>query len=114
MNDDARSHGRPDAPVLTLPCRQVREVVVDCDGHTFASVGRDRDGSRFVALSQALVSMTILPLCAPERSIVTAGGDVAVRLAARADQGETPVLARATYGGGCWTVLGILPRTPGR
>ena len=94
--------------VVRLEGRQVREIAIDCDGETFLSSGRTRKGNPATVLTQALVSMPVLPLCAPERAIVLSSDASARMVAARAAQGETPIRARAVFDGICWEVLSIL------
>lgn len=98
--------------VVTLVTPHVREVLIDCDGETFLSRGSTRKGEPATVLTHAKVSMPILPLCDVERAIVLACGPTAAMVSARAEQGETPIRARAVYDGACWEVLSLLSDTP--
>lgn len=98
--------------VVTLVTPHVREVLIDCDRETFLSRGSTRKGEPATVLTHAMVSMPILPLCGPERAIVLACGPTAAMVSARAEQGETPIRARAVYDGACWEVLSLLSEMP--
>lgn len=98
--------------VVALVTPQVREVLIDCDEGTFLSRGSTRKGEPAAVLTHAKVSMPILPLCEPERAIVLACGPTAAMMSARAEQGETPIRARAVYDGSCWEVLSLLSEMP--
>lgn len=99
--------------VVALVTPHVREVMIDCDGETFLSRGHTRKGEPATVLTHAKVSLPILPLCRAERAIVLACGPAAAMMSARAEQGETPIRARAVYDGACWEVLSLLSDTPG-
>jgi hypothetical protein len=94
--------------VVPLVTPHVREVLIDCDGETYLSRGTTREGGEATVLTHAKVSMPLLPLCGPERAIVLACGPMAAMMSARAEQGETPIRARAVHDGSCWEVLSLL------
>lgn len=88
---------------------QVREIEILVDHDTFVSHGRTRSGKSVTILAQALVSLPMLPLAAPERIIVLATDSNARMLSARANQNEMPARARALFDGACWEILSFLP-----
>jgi hypothetical protein len=89
---------------------RVHEVEISTDVHTCISFGTTKAGKPVTILSQALVSMLLMPSVPSERILVLATHDNARRLSALANQEELPVRARAVFDGACWEIMSILPK----
>lgn len=87
---------------------RVREVAITTDQHTCISFGKTRAGKPVTILSQAIVAIVDEPDDRPEHIIVLAIHENARRLSALAEQGETPIRARAIFDGACWEILSLL------